>query len=382
MSQGLCPSCGAAVNLTAGQTETKCQYCDTTVTVQQAEAQFEEVKTSRVGGTLLIAQTAQEGGSYSEALNYYNKVIEQQPDFAEAWLNKGICMVRTSKIGDLRIPEAISSWKAAIKFTKHPEAMKKRVATEINNVVSEFYPVLENHYREFSSLGNAYEEHARRFLLLESGLALALEFYPTKTIAKNGIYLCERFIESVKTSNMGGDDWGNMRERVAAELTVKLKALKDKYEQVLAKIDPNWNLPASVVELIRKGNSYKIAAIKELRSIRPDLGLAEAKKLVEEAGVKLGTMTVAKGGCFVATACYGDYDHPAVMELRHFRDECLETSTAGRAFVRWYYQWSPAFANFVAKSGILKALTRILIVSPALAAARFIELNRKLNTKY
>ena len=37
-------------------------------------------------------------------------------------------------------------------------------------------------------------------------------------------------------------------------------------------------------------------------------------------------------GCFVATACYEDYDHPVVMELRHFRDECLEASSAGRVF--------------------------------------------------
>jgi LSD1 subclass zinc finger protein len=56
MSQGLCPSCGAAVNLTAGQTETKCQYCETVVTVQQAEAQLSEVKNSKSGGTLLLAE--------------------------------------------------------------------------------------------------------------------------------------------------------------------------------------------------------------------------------------------------------------------------------------------------------------------------------------
>ena len=136
-------------------------------------------------------------------------------------------------------------------------------------------------------------------------------------------------------------------------------------------------LPASVLTLICKGNNHKITAIKELRSIRPNLGLAEAKKLVEEAGVKMGTMTVTKGGCFVATACYENYDHPVVMELRHFRDDCLETSTTGRAFVRWYYQWSPVFANIVAKRKILKVFARVLIVTPALTVARFIKKTQK-----
>ncbi len=69
MSQGLCPSCGAAVNLTAEQSEAKCQYCDTVFTAQQAETQFNEVKNSKYGGTLLIADTSREGGSYEEAID-------------------------------------------------------------------------------------------------------------------------------------------------------------------------------------------------------------------------------------------------------------------------------------------------------------------------
>ena len=145
MSQGLCPTCGAAAKLAAEKNETECVYCGSVITKPEAEAQLEILKSSKFAGTLMIAETAQEGGSYEEALNYYNKVIEQDPYFGDAWLNKGICMVNTSKIGNLKIPEAISSWKAAIKFAKHPEAMKKRVALEIDNVVAGFYPRLQQH---------------------------------------------------------------------------------------------------------------------------------------------------------------------------------------------------------------------------------------------
>ena len=374
MSQGLCTSCGAAVNLAAGQDEINCTYCGTLVKRPEAEAQFNEVKNSKFGGTLLIAETAQEGGSYSEALNYYNKVIEQEPTFAGAWLNKGICMVRSSKIGDLKFAEAISSWKAAIKFAKNPDAMKKRVATEINNTVSDFYPVLESHYREFSSTHNAYEDHAQRFNLLESALALALDLNPTsKTITENGICLCDRFVESVRTTPFQSASGWETGECLVKYIAAPIQTKKAKYEQALVIIDPYWQVPASVMELIRKGNDQKIAAIKELRSIRPNLGLAEAKKLVEEAGVKLGTMTATKGGCFVATACYGNYDHPVVMELRFFRDDCLETSISGRVFVKWYYRWSPAFAGLVAKNRILKTIARVLIVTPAVTIARFVK---------
>lgn len=162
--------------------------------------------------------------------------------------------------------------------------------------------------------------------------------------------------------------------------------LQSQYGQVHPNADPNstakqnWpksdnpastkELPESVVALIRQGPEKKIAAIKELRSFRPGIGLAEAKAIVEETGIKMGTMSATKGGCFIATACYENFDHPVVLELRRFRDDRLETSVAGQAFVRFYYKWSPAFAKHVAKSGILKVLAKVLIVAPALIMAR------------
>lgn len=256
MSQGLCPSCGAAVNLTAGQTDTKCHYCDSVVTQQQAEAQASEVKHSKFAGSLMIAETAQEGGSYAEAINYFNKVIEQEPTFADAWLNKGICMVRTSKIGDLKIPEAISSWKAAIKFAKNPEAMKKRVATEITDAVSGFYPVLDQHYIQFRNLDNALDEHGSRFLLLESALSLALELSPSVRIANYGISMCDHFAASVKAvagtmfdafdsepdkglvGVVSSVATARSKNRVADNLARALEATKSKYERVLEHHDP------------------------------------------------------------------------------------------------------------------------------------------------
>ena len=35
-------------------------------------------------------------------------------------------------------------------------------------------------------------------------------------------------------------------------------------------------------------------------------------------------ITWKKSGCFVATAVYGNYDHPVVLDLRYFRDHFLD----------------------------------------------------------
>lgn len=47
------------------------------------------------------------------------------------------------------------------------------------------------------------------------------------------------------------------------------------------------------------------------------------------------------GGCYIATCVYGSYDAPEVRLLRKYRDEVLEPSVPGRAFIRIYYAVSP-----------------------------------------
>ena len=51
--------------------------------------------------------------------------------------------------------------------------------------------------------------------------------------------------------------------------------------------------------------------------------------------------------CFVATAAYGNYDHPMVLVLREFRDGMLADSGAGRAFIRAYYAVGPTLAGLI-----------------------------------
>lgn len=47
------------------------------------------------------------------------------------------------------------------------------------------------------------------------------------------------------------------------------------------------------------------------------------------------------GGCYIATAVYGSYEAPEVLVLRRFRDQQLSSTSAGRAFIRFYYVVSP-----------------------------------------
>ena len=170
MSQGLCPSCGAAANLTAEQNEANCTYCGSVMTRQAAEAQFGAVNGSKIGGALMLAQTAQEGGNYAEAIAYWNKIIEQESTCAEAWLNKGLCVYHANNTltGDFKIGEATASWKAAIKCAANPEAMKKRVARISNNIRVNLSARIESLYEKSWHEENAMSVYLQRCLLYTS----------------------------------------------------------------------------------------------------------------------------------------------------------------------------------------------------------------------
>lgn len=76
-----------------------------------------------------------------------------------------------------------------------------------------------------------------------------------------------------------------------------------------------------------------------------------------------------EGGCFIATAAYGDRDSASVRILREFRDEYLLPRSAGRLLVRMYYRLSPSLAFLVKEHNFLRVLTRWLL-TPIIHALR------------
>jgi hypothetical protein len=68
------------------------------------------------------------------------------------------------------------------------------------------------------------------------------------------------------------------------------------------------------------------------------------------------------GGCFIATAAFGNMMHPYVKVLREFRDRHLLTNPFGKAFVSFYYKYSPPIADVIKNRGYLKFFTRIVLM--------------------
>ena len=75
-----------------------------------------------------------------------------------------------------------------------------------------------------------------------------------------------------------------------------------------------------------------------------------------------GHSTWIVASCFIATAAYDSPPDPHVKILRKFRDTYLLTNTLGRGFVRIYYSYSPAVADYISKHDTIKAITRFTLL--------------------
>jgi hypothetical protein len=107
---------------------------------------------------------------------------------------------------------------------------------------------------------------------------------------------------------------------------------------------------------------FLVLAIDQYGNAAPSPLLTGVPKPVEDLyGALRADGLDAHGFCFVATAAFGDYDHPMVRILRAFRDRVLETSTLGRLFVRGYYASSPPLANFIAAGNGRRFVARVLL---------------------
>jgi len=81
--------------------------------------------------------------------------------------------------------------------------------------------------------------------------------------------------------------------------------------------------------------------------------------------------------CFIATACYGNPNHPDITILRIFRDKVLKKAVWGNLFIEIYYFISPPVANFITRQGDpLRKLIRFFFIGPLAKTAKWVN-NKK-----
>jgi len=140
----------------------------------------------------------------------------------------------------------------------------------------------------------------------------------------------------------------SMKSWAGQSMSVHIMEVGEKTSQIT--MGGKRNAHGAQMQVYDWGEAAGIAS-KIVEALKPILG--EGKVIAGEVS--------GGGGCFVATAVYGSYDHPSVMVLRRFRDSRLAPYAAGRTFIAAYYCVGPRLSRIVAPHTHLKRSIRALL---------------------
>ena len=287
-----------------------------------------------------LADTAYEGKNYDQAYQYYSQLLEIDPSDARAWLGKGLSAGWISTPSNQKLDELIVNVRQALRAGLDDQE-KGRVAEGI-----------------FAAAKSYVKKAEAAF---DKGM---LEF-DKKEIAPDVLAAVHNIGRiSYKLSNGREQASGWMKALETMEYACEIVPSIDGYKTVLEEIDK--------LILHSKQNSVYLEHGKDEELNRLPRVLQNRVRIIQKAKELDPNFqpqaTPTSGGCFIATATMGDYNHPYVLELRKFRDDVLFSHKAGRLFIHVYYRLSPPAADFIKSRSWLRQLIRGLLIRPIVGA--------------
>lgn len=128
-----CPQCGGELQLDSGKATAFCMHCGSKIIVQEAINAVRIDNTHMIDTWMKMGDRAYEGENFSEAYEYYRKIIEVQPDNWIAHYKKGKAAGWQSTIANLRFTEATTSFAQSINLA--PGERKDTLKSEVNEEV-------------------------------------------------------------------------------------------------------------------------------------------------------------------------------------------------------------------------------------------------------
>lgn len=341
-----CTECGANIEVDDTKEAGICKYCGTAFVTEKAIKNYNTYITNNnnfaganinvvgadIDNLIVLAKNAQDVGNYSEAKDYYSRILEMQPMNSDALLGKGVSALYSSKLEDIKSDELIGYVKKAIEAKKHEENISQqeinefiaKSAGELYAAANAVYYAAMNHYSEYWKLQSSASELWDRLEKVIEIFMFVVALTKDENIRniekadihyKNGlklICLCCREICRQRQYVAGISDPGGIFEN---ELKGNIKPDEKRHQEYLDLYDKTY---------------------EKIKEVEPDYKPEEDINRNKEI----------KGACYIATCVYGSYDCPQVWTLRRFRDYTLDENWYGRLFIKCYYAISPTLVRW------------------------------------
>jgi tetratricopeptide (TPR) repeat protein len=279
---------------------------------------------------LELAMIAFEGENFSDAYEKFSKVIENDLNNKDGWIFKGLCASYLASPGAKGFKESLICLKKAEEIgleENEKTIISKHIISSSKVYVEKIFKLLKEAQVQSESKPMATGElySVRDIRLLVERMSALIDNWDNFKIAIDFSKESLRYSNNVSTAKdvLGIIDiiHGKSTEKNSSpKYLPELEAIRKEIVSIISSFEPNYTPPP---------------------------------------------VKSSSDGCFIATAIYGDYDAPEVMELRKFRDNILKKSWFGRSLIKIYYSKSPALAEKAKNKKWLKNGLKLFLVEPA-----------------
>ena len=332
-----CPNCSASIEIPDDSVKFTCPYCGQKIVIERDEPATRPpmVIGPNIANFVDLAEIAETLNNHEEAHKYWSKALECDSKNVMAWIGKGVAAGWQSTLAAPRITETMTCLRKALALKiPSPELVQKAVI---------------------------------------GGHGVAVRFFNL------ALQQCQGFQKKVEASSsgIGWVDW--LLEEGSGDLAHNKQKAVEFANQAIAAIDLSYTVwheldktPQMALDIaVMCQNLIATKALKPV-DVASYQGLQAKITTWGKQHDPQWNQKTKKSGCFVATATMGNYDHPTVLLLRVFRDECLAKRESGRRFISVYYQYGPWFADRIKASNLLRRMSFVFIVAPAACVARLV----------
>lgn len=318
MKEIICEMCGSN-NIIKQEGVYVCQSCGTKYSPEEAKKLMVEGtvtidKSSEKENLKTLAKRYYDNGEFEKADDYYDRIMELDPHDWEAVYYGGFASSKRSTFDNLRLGEAVIGAENAIHIIeddekdKYSKIFREELISEAIGMKSFVFRVADESLSDFGEASVA--GYLNNLVDIITNFEKILELFPEKKVTKNS------------------DTWAVYSSII--ECTNRLQRSYSYY----------WGYNTSSGAPVHK--SFESSQWKGYGKAKEDEYTAKMQALDPE----FKPPEVPSGGCYVATCVYGSYDCPEVWTLRRFRDNILEQSIFGRAFIKCYYATSPTIVKY------------------------------------
>ena len=257
-----CPSCGANIKLDRDLKFTKCEYCNSEITVEEAVENLLKIELKdnpTLDNYLKLGERYFNNQEYAEAYKAYSSAEEIEPDNPLVVLRKGLCRSMISDYNNFDVSSAINGLKTSCDLMKKMSFSKK----DINHSIDETGAVL---YASKNYLLNIYNNNklnkAQINGFIERMEACLDGFIYLDSIVDSDknleIKILDAIIETI--NSLLGDGKYNLSSSYVTELTNKknkYESRREKYGDYNKKYAPNKKRQEKVVTVENKTSMLK-----------------------------------------------------------------------------------------------------------------------------